>query len=347
MNDSSNKEKLKVLFVDSTHPVLKEELLSMNFICDDLSSFSDRSFEELLPEYHGIVIRSKVTLDKAILEKAKNLKFIARAGAGMESIDVEYAESHGIACIKAPEGNKDAVADHALGMILTLFKKLHIADNEVKRGLWHRESNRGTELTGKTAGIIGCGFTGGGVAKRLKGFDVNVLAYDKYKSNFSDEHVTEVTMERIYEEADIVFLHLPLTEETEYMVNDEFIQRFKKNIYLVNTSRGKVVKTEDLVANLKTGKILGACLDVLEYESASFERLKGLGMWTNNRGRDINKLGAWLMKLGVWQYRHPVQYLVKSENVVLTPHIAGWSHESYKKISQILADKIRELGLTS
>ena len=347
MTKHTNNGSLRVLFIDSTHPVLKEELQAMNFHCDDLSSFPDKTFEDLLPEYHGIVIRSKVSLDKSLLQKAVNLKFIARAGAGMESIDVDFAESQGIHCIKAPEGNKDSVADHAIGMILALFKKLHLADSEVKRGLWHRESNRGVELTGKTVGIIGCGFTGSEVAKRLSGFDVTVLAYDKYKSNYSDQYVTESTMERIYEEADIVSLHLPLTKETHFMANDDFFQRFNKNIYLVNTSRGKVVKTEDLVSNLKSGKVLGACLDVLEYESASFERLKGLGMWTNNRGRDINKLGAWLMKKGLWKYQHPVQYLVKSDNVLLSPHIAGWSHESYQKISQILADKIRALNLHS
>jgi len=345
MVEQPNNGQMKVLFIDRTHPVLKEELVSMNFICEDLTAFPDKSFEELLPDYHGVVIRSKVTLDKSILVKARNLKFIARAGAGMESIDVEYAESHGIACIRAAEGNKDSVADHVLGMILSLFKKVHIADSEVKRGLWHRESNRGVELTGKTFGIIGCGFTGGEVAKRLRGFDVTVLGYDKYKKGFSDKNIIESTMERIYEEADIVSLHLPLTDETHFMVNDEYINRFKKNIYLINTSRGKVVSTEDLVTNLKSGKVLGACLDVLEYESASFERLKGLGMWTNNRGRDINKLGTWLMKKGVWKYRHPVQYLVKSKNVILTPHIAGWSFESYRKISMILADRIRELNL--
>ena len=346
MSQQSEGDKLKVLFIDKTHPVLKEELNSMNYQCDELSSFPDKTFEDLLPEYHGVVIRSKVTLDKAILQKAKNLKFIARAGAGMESIDVEFAESNGIHCIKAPEGNEDSVADHAIGMILTLFKKLNIADSEVKRGLWHRESNRGVELTGKTVGIIGCGFTGGEVAKRLSGFDVKVLGYDKYKSGYSDKYVEETSLERIYEEADIVSLHLPLTEETQYMVNTAFFSNFTKDIYLVNTSRGKVVNTEDLVTNLKSGKVLGACLDVLEYESASFERLKGLGMWTNNRGRDINKLGAWLMKRGFWKYRHPVQYLVKSDNVILTPHIAGWSFESYRKISMILADRIRALNLT-
>ena len=336
---------MKVLFIDTTHPVLKEELTAMNFLCVELSDFPDKTFEELLPEYHGVIIRSKVRLDKTILDKAKKLKFIARAGAGMENIDVAYAESHGIACIKAPEGNKDSVADHALGMILALLKNLHIADSEVKRGLWHRESNRGFELTGKTVGIIGCGFTGGEVAKRLSGFDVTVLGYDKYKKGFSDKYVVESTMERIYEEADIVSLHLPLTDETHFMVNNGFFERFKKDIYIINTSRGKVIQTEDLVNKLKSGKVRGACLDVLEYESTSFERLKGLGMWTNNRGRDINKLGAWLMKKGVWKYRHPVQYLVKSENVILSPHIAGWSAESYRKISMILADRIRELNL--
>jgi len=347
MTNQGHKEPFKVLFADIVHPILNKELKKLNFICENLADKNGQTVEELIHLYDGLVIRSKVNLDRNQLEKAKKLKFIARAGAGMESIDVKFAESKGIHCINAPEGNKDAVADHVIGMILTLFKNLHIADLEVKKGIWHRESNRGIELTGKTVGIIGYGFTGGEVAKRLKGFDVKVLANDKYKSGFSDNFVSEATLDQIFLEADILSLHLPLTPETRFMVDDKFFNRFKKNIYLINSSRGKVVNTGDLVKNLKTGKISGACLDVLEYESTSFERLKGLGMWTNKRGVIINNLGAWLMKLGLWQYKHPVQYLVKSKKVLLTPHIAGWSVESYKKISLILLERIKALNLHS
>ncbi|HIN40363.1 MAG TPA: hydroxyacid dehydrogenase [Flavobacteriales bacterium] len=347
MGSPDHKEPIKVLFADIVHPILNEELEKMNFTCENLADKKGQTIEELLPYYEGLIIRSKVELDKKQLDNAKKLKFIARAGAGMESINVEYAESMGIHCINAPEGNKDAVADHVIGMILALFKNLHIADSEVRKGMWNREANRGLELTGKTVGIIGYGFTGGEVGKRLKGFGVKVLAYDKYKSEFSDDYVTETTLERIYEEADILSLHLPLTPETEFMVDGDFFNRFKKNIYLINTSRGKVVNTAELVKCLKSGKVLGACLDVLEYESASFERLKGLGMWTNKRGVLINNFGAWLMKIGALQYRHPVQYLVKSKKVLLSPHIAGWSVESYKKISLILLERIKKLNLHS
>lgn len=347
MGITENRELKKVLFVDEVHPILNKELEKLNFICENFSEKEGRTIDELIPHYIGLVIRSKILLDKTLLDKAENLKFIARAGAGMESIDVKYAESKGIYCLNAPEGNMDAVADHVLGMILTLFKNLHIADAEVKKGMWNRESNRGVELTGKTVGIIGYGFTGGAVGKRLKGFEVKVLANDKYKTGFSSEYVKEATLEQIYEETDILCLHLPLTPETKFMVNDDFIKRFKKNIYVVNSSRGKVVSTKDLVDNLKSGKILGACLDVLEYESSSFERLKGLGMWTNKRGVFINRIGAWLMKNDLFKFRHPVQYLVKSKKVLLTPHIAGWSVESYKKISLILFERIKALNLHS
>ena len=336
---------LKVLFLDTVHPALQEELVKMNFQCDDFENFKDIPLEKLISQYHGLVLRAKFSLDKALLEKAVQLKFIARAGAGMENIDLKYAESRGIACLKAPEGNKDAVADHAVGMLLTLFKKLHIADFEVRRGFWNRESNRGIELTGKTVGIIGYGYTGSEFARRLKGFNCKVLAYDKYKKGFSNGCAEESDMANIYENTDILSLHIPYTKETDYLVNYSFISRFKKSIYLVNTSRGKIVKTDDLVKHLKTGKISGACLDVVEYESASFERLKGLSMWTNKRGIDINRLSAYLVRIGLWRYLHPVQYLVKCNRVLLTPHVAGWSAESYEKISLILAERIRELGL--
>ena len=287
--------KPKVLFLDIVHPILNEKLQELNYECIHYTDLEDIPVDEIIHEYHGIVLRSKIKLDANILSKATQLKFIARAGAGMESIDVKFAESKGIACLSAPEGNRDAVADHALGMILSLFKNIPSADTEVRRGIWQRESNRGIELTGKTVGIIGYGFTGTAIAKRLQGFDVKVYAYDKYKTGFTNDHIKESTLDEVFEKTDILSLHLPLTNETHYMIDDAFINKFKKDIYLINTSRGKVVKTADLVKNLKSGKVKGACLDVLEYESTSFSRLKGLGMWTNKRGLLINRLGAWLM----------------------------------------------------
>ena len=335
--------KPKVLFLDTVHPTLHKELETLNFDCVELSALGNIKIHEIIEDYHGIVLRSKITLNKEILSKATNLKFIARAGAGMENIDVEYAEKMGIHCIKAPEGNMDAVADHAMGMLLSLFNNLNKADLEVRQGIWERESNRGVELSGKTVGILGYGCTGGAFAKRLKGFDTKVLAYDKYKKGFSDNYVEESSMEQIFAEADILSLHLPHTDETDYLIDQPFIDQFKKPFYLINTSRGKIIRTKDLVTNLKSKKIKGACLDVLEYESNSFERLKGLGMWTNKRGVLINRLGAWLMKTGLWIYLHPVQYLVKCKNVVLSPHVAGWSFESYEKISLVLAKRIKEM----
>ncbi|PCH99193.1 MAG: hypothetical protein COB85_00455 [Bacteroidetes bacterium] len=333
----------RVLFLDRVHPALDEALIAMNYKCEYLDEMPKSSPESIIGDYYGVVIRSKLKLDKNFLSKATNLKFIARAGAGMENIDVEYAVSKGIACLKAPEGNKDAVADHATGMLLALLNHLHIADAEVRKGFWRREHNRGTELFEKTVGIIGYGFTGTEFARRLSGFNVTVLAHDKYKSGFSADNVIESSLDEIFEKADIISLHLPLNDETEYMFNDSFINKFTKNIYLVNTSRGKVVKTADLVKNIVSGKILGACLDVLEYESGSFEKLRGLSMWINKRGVFFKRIARWLIKIGLWKYLHPAQYLVRSDKVILSPHVAGWSFESNKRISTILADRIREL----
>ena len=333
----------RVLFLDRVHPALDEALIEMGYKCEYLDEMPGRSPESIIQEYHGVVIRSRLKLDEAFLSKATNLKWIARAGAGMENIDVKFAESKGIACLKAPEGNKDSVADHAIGMLLAMLNHLHTADSEVRKGSWKREHNRGTELFEKTVGIIGFGFTGSEFAKRLSGFNVTVLAHDKYKSGFGEGNVIESSLEDIFQKADILSLHLPLTDETDYMFNDSFINEFTKNIYLVNTSRGKVVKTEDLVKNLVSGKVLGACLDVLEYESGSFERLPGLSMWINKRGVFINRIARWLIKKGLWKYVHPAQYLVRSNKVILSPHVAGWTFESNRRISTILAERVREL----
>ena len=261
-------------------------------------------------------MRSKFKITKEIIDSAPNLKCIARVGAGMENIDLAYARQKGIACVNSPEGNRDAVAEHALGMLLCLFNSITKANAEVHAGTWLREENRGVELCGKTIGIIGYGNMGSAFAQRLQGFDVKVLAYDKYKKGFGNDFVEESSLEELYEKMDILSLHTPLTEETHYLINDEFINRFKKNMYIINTARGKCLNTSDLVKSIQSGKVLGACLDVLEYEAISFE------------GIDVKEIPA------------PMQYLMKSGKVILTPHIAGWTHESNVKLAEVLAQKI-------
>ena len=309
----------KVLFIDTSHPVLTTDLNGFGFQCDYFEDHNREDFIRIIPNYTGIIIRGKIKLDKDFLSKATNLKFIGRVGAGMENIDVEFAKSRGIACLNAPEGNRDAVGEHALGMLLMLMNNLRKADGEVRKGIWVRESNRGTEISGKTIGIIGYGNMGSAFAQRLKGFDARVIAYDKYKFNFSDEFVEEVDMETILNETDILSLHVPLTIETKYLVDEKYIQGFKKNIYIINTSRGKVLNTADLVGGMKTEKVRGACLDVLEYENRSFEDI------------DKDKLPE------------DFKYLIQSNRAVLSPHIAGWTHESNYKMAKVIAGKIKTL----
>jgi D-3-phosphoglycerate dehydrogenase / 2-oxoglutarate reductase len=306
----------KVLFIDSTHSVLMDELARHGFECHYFESFGRSDYQKIAADYTGIIIRGKIKLDSSFLTKAKKLKFIGRVGSGMENIDLEYCRKAGIECFNAPEGNRDAVAEHALGMLLMLMNKLRKADREVRQGIWLRAENRGLEIKGKTIAIIGYGNMGSAFAKRLRGFDCHILAYDKYKNGFSDIFVDEANMKKIFEQADILSLHVPLTDETTWMVDDKYISRFKKNIFLINTARGKVVKTADLVKNLKSGKVIGAALDVLEYEKLSFE------------GIDASRLPE------------DFQYLINSDEVVLSPHIAGWTHESHYKLAKVIADKI-------
>lgn len=306
----------KVLLTDSNHEILHNSLLTAGIHCD---LFWDKSVEELkalLPLYDGLVIRSKFKLDKETLSPLTKLKCIGRVGAGMENIDVAFAESKGIRCLCVPEGNRDAVGEHALGMLLMLLNHLKKADAEVRQGIWLRAENRGTEISGKTIGIIGFGQMGTAFAEKLKGFGCNILAHDKYKSNFGNDSVREASLDDIYQQADIVSLHLPLTEETNYYASAEFFCRFKKPIYFINTARGKCTDTAALVNALQDKKVLGACLDVLEYESISFEAL------------DTKSLPA------------PMQYLLQANNVVLSPHIAGWTHESNYKMSKLIAEKM-------
>lgn len=308
----------KVLLIDSAHPVLQEELEKMGFICDYFPKASKEEIIRIAGDYTGFVIRSKIPLDNSILPFAKKLKFIARVGAGMENIDIDLAEKLGIQCFNAPEGNRDAVGEQAIGMLLSLFNRLIRVDNEVRNGIWIREGNRGTEIKGKTVAIIGYGNTGRAFAKKLSGFEANVIAYDKYKSGFSESFVKEVDMNEIFETADVLSFHVPLTPETTYLFNSEYINQFRKPIYVINTSRGKVVNTPDLVSSLESEKVLGACLDVLEYEKFSFEAIQS------------DQLPEAFAKL------------IKMQNVILSPHIAGWTIESHFKLGKVLADKIRE-----
>ncbi len=309
----------KVLFIDTAHPSLQQGLEKLGFQCDYFPDFQYDDFRRIIGQYEGIIIRSKIKLDREILLAARNLEFIGRVGAGMENIDVAAAEKQDIQCLNAPEGNRSAVGEQAVGMLLMLFNNLKKGDDEVRRRLWLREENRGIEIEGKTIGIIGYGNTGSAFAKRLSGFGVQVLAYDKYKTGFSDSFVMEASPEELFTETDILSLHVPLTDETHYMVNSDFLGSFQKNIWLVNTSRGKVVKTEDLVVALKSGKVLGACLDVLEFEGISFENL------------EADKLPKAFSEL------------VKMQNVILSPHVAGWTYESNLKLAATIVEKVKRL----
>jgi len=307
----------KVLFIDTTHPVLRDELIKMGFECVSFPGMQTEKLLNIVPEYTGIIIRSKFIIDKEILDHANQLKFIGRLGSGMENIDVDYAESKGIICLNSPEGSRDAVGEHTLALLLCLFNKINMADAEVRQGKWFREANRGLEIKGKTIGIIGYGNMGSAFAEKLQGFGARVIAYDKYKFGFGNDFIEEVNPDQIFDTVDILSLHVPLTDETQYMVNEAYLSRFRNNIYLINTSRGSVVQTADLVNNIKKGKVMGAALDVLEYEMPSFEYLNAADLPEDFR------------------------YLTASEKVVLTPHIAGWTVESKYKLAKVLAEKIR------
>ena len=306
----------KVYFIDTVHPILMERLSKNNFECIDAIKMSREEIEKVIIDAFGIVIRARFTLNQEFLKLATNMRFIARSGSGLENIDQTYCKENNIELFNSPEGNKNAVAEHALGMLLVLLNKLHLADAQVRNGVWDREGNRGEELDGKTIGIIGYGNNGAAFAKKLRGFDVKVIAYDKYKSGFGDHFVQECTLEAVFQQADIVSFHIPLNKETKYFVDEVFLNMFEKQIRLLNLSRGKIVNTKALVAALKSGKVKGDCLDVLEFETKSFEEF--------------------------FEQHLPEEfdYLIKSEKVVLSPHIGGWTNESYFKLSNVLADKI-------
>ena len=320
INNFTISKKMKILLLDSNHPLITEQLLAKGFVLEeDFTSSYDEVLQKI-NQYDGIIIRSRIPLDKNFLENAQNLKFIARVGAGMENIDLETAKNLGISLINSPEGNRDAVAEHVVAMLLILMNRLFIASEEVKNGVWKREENRGDELLGKTFGIIGYGNMGKATAKRLSGFGVEVIFYD-ILPNLEDEFAKQVSLEELQERADILSLHIPLDASTEYLVDENFISKMKKNFYLVNTARGKNVKTSALVDALKSGKVKAAALDVLEYEKSSFENLDtSTSLGTRNK--------------------EDLQFLLESNQVIVTPHIAGWTHQSKEKLAQFIVDKI-------
>ncbi len=311
----------KILIVDKVNDVLPERLKNAGHEIVLAQSLSKQEVVKIIKDFTGIIIRSRFKITPEIIDSGINLTFIARLGSGMESIDVEYCRKKNIICINSPEGNRDSVGEHCMGMLLSLLNNLNKADKEVKNGIWLREENRGIEIIGKTVGIIGYGNTGSRFARKLSGFECEVIAYDKYKKNYQDGYTSEVSMTEIFNEAEVLSLHVPLTEETKYMFNKAYINNFKKSFIFINSSRGPVVNTSDLVAAIKEKKIIGAALDVIEYEETSFEKTKNLKAHSD------------------------FCYLAKCDNVILSPHIAGWTHESDYKLASILADKILNLKL--
>lgn len=309
---------MKVLHLDVNHPLIIEQFNALGFQNDEDYTSSKEEIEKKIANYDGVIIRSRFTIDEAFLDKAVNLKFIGRLGAGLENIDTDHAKRLGIFLAAAPEGNRNAVGEHALGMLLSLFNRLNKADREVRNGKWDREGNRGIELEGKTVGIIGYGNMGKAFAKKLKGFDVEVICYD-IVGGVGDENARQVGIMEFKQRSEVVSLHVPQTPSTINMINTDFLKDFKNPLWLINTARGKCVVTEDLVAAMKEGKVLGAGLDVLEYEKKSFEDMFG--------GSELPEAFT---------------YLIKANNVLLTPHVAGWTVESKIKLAQTVVDKIKE-----
>lgn len=308
---------MKVLIVDDIHENFKEQLLINAHSFEENFRLSKSELIKRIPEFDALLVRSKYFIDEEIISAMKPGFIIARAGAGMDNIDEEFAKKREIILLNAPEGNRDAVAEHAIGLLLNLIRNINKSDREIRDRIWLREENRGIELKGKTIGIIGYGNTGKALAKKLSGFEMKIIAYDKYLSNFSDSNVEEVSLERLKYESDIISLHVPLTSETSHMLNRHFFDTLEKSVILINTSRGKVIKTSDLISAIKNGKVLGACLDVLENEQVSSLQ-KADNEWYDE--------------------------LIKMDSVILSSHIAGWTRESYKRISDVLVQKLLKIG---
>lgn len=305
------------LIIDLMHESIFPLMEQMGWKVDYRPEIKREGLLQIIHQYEGLFVRSKTTIDTEIIDRAARLEWIGRAGAGLDQLDGEALEAKNIKIVNAPEGNRDALAEHAIAILLGLFNKIHTADRQIRQGSWDREANRGIELMGKTVGIIGYGFMGQAFARRLQGFGVEVLAYDKYKTSYGDEFAREAGMEEIYQKADILSLHVPLTEETRFMLDHAYLQKFRKNIYLLNTARGKHISFKTLVEALERGKLKGAALDVLENEK---------------------------IKQFTPEQQHYFNLLIQHDNVIFTPHVGGWTYESYEKINQILVAKIRSLN---
>jgi len=306
---------MKCLIVDKMHEETTDMLVEIGLKVDYEPHITREEIKSVISEYHGIIIRSKTPLDKELIDLATNLHFVGRAGAGVDNLDVDYLKAKDIAIMNAPEGNRNALGEHTVGMLLSLLNNIAKSDREVRNLSWDREGNRGYELFGKTVSLLGFGNMGEAFARKLKAFDCKVLAYDKYKKSFGSEYAIEASLDQIYSESDVFSIHVPLTEETRGMVNEVFLNKFQKKIYLLNTSRGEVLPFNACLHGLKQGIIKGVGLDVLENE-----KLNEL---------DVNQKSAF-------------EYLATSDKVIMTPHIAGWSFESYKKISLVLREKIKQ-----
>ena len=305
---------MRVVLLDDFSPIIDQTLSSWNWQAINGQNWTVEDFKKNASEIEGIIIRSKFSLNRKRLIMAKKLKFIGRPGSGLENIDLKYCEENNIDVFRSPEGNRDALAEHTLGMLLSLKNHLNIVDNEVRNNIWERERNRGTELKGKVMAIIGYGHMGKAFAQRLNGFEMEVIAYDKYISGFGTTHVKEVNLKEIFQRADFVSLHTPLSNETIGMMNSSFFNKFKKPFVVINTARGKSLIVEDLIESLNSKEIIGACLDVLDIESSNFS---------------INKTK-----------NQSFEKLKKFNNVVLSPHIAGWSYESKEKMAKVILEKI-------
>jgi D-3-phosphoglycerate dehydrogenase len=308
--------KRKILIADEMHPSIIPDLKKKGFEVDYFPTIGREELRSVIHQYNGIIIRSKTSMNPEMIDMAPNLRFIARAGAGTDKIDEAYCEERNIVILNAPEGNRDALGEHALGMLLTLVNKIHTADNEIRQLIWDRESNRGTEIKNKVVGIIGYGNMGSAFAQRLSGFECQVLAYDKYKNSYGDQYAAESDLNRIFRESDILSFHVPLTQETDGFYDYNFFNNFQKQIIIINTARGQILPLSDLIKLLDEGKILGAALDVLENE-----------------------------KLNTLKNMQKAQFdnLIKRHNIVITPHVGGWSFESYKRINDTLVQKITSL----
>lgn len=306
----------RILIADKLHSAFREKAEKLGYDVDDCPAYTRAETLAAIKDYEGLAIRTKFNIDRELMEAGTRLKFIARAGAGMDNIDEKFAEERGIICINAPEGNRDAVGEHAVGMLLSLMNNLRKADNEVRHEIWDREGNRGYELKNRTVGIIGYGHMGQSFARKLHGFGVNIIAYDKYKTAFGDEYVKEVSMEEIVKESDVLSLHIPLTRETRQMVDDEYFFHFRKPVFFLNTARGEIVNTSSVLRAINSGKVLGAGLDVLESE-----------------------------KFPALAEQPWFEELIANGKIILSPHVAGWTFESYRKISEVLGEKLASISL--